>query len=305
MTINPQIIEWQKEQRKVWENIGTFPRYQSIDNLIAYSKKVIARLRDERTRINEKRTSFDGPMAGIQSCLNDIGFNVFQYAVDKRIIEGDPKYYLDGIYTSRRLSYISGCLYDEKYRSFAWGSALMVLAGKDQALLDVYMRQFPVPKDVISRSLYFALRDDPADEAAVQAVLEESAGRKTLALYYKYLVQCFVCIHRHDSDGLSKVLEIVTQKSWGMRNSLFIESITSKGIPIFSHGIYNLAKVIFRKHNIPCPPPPHHELWDTQYDAYISRDDVSADFIYNISEISPYLSEVMQTLPKTIDIFSI
>lgn len=300
MTLNKQIITCQKEQNKL-----DGPTHNTIEYVSSRCRESIDRIRKFRQQLGQKNSVGFSPMSTIMSNLDTLAFDAFKYGVKKRIIEDNPQYLLDSIYTYSRLNYIVDRLDSERDRSFGWVSPLIILAGKDQDLIDAYIHQFLPPNDLISRALYLALRDNSADRNDAQEIMKKVQARKTLPLYYKYMVQCFVSIVQRDSRGLSEGLDYITKKSWNMRDSLPIVSIVCNGIPIFAHAIYNLTKKVFTQHNTQYPPHPVHPFWDTDYDNFINQQDVSPALLYNIFEISPYLDDVVKILPQTIDIFSI
>lgn len=248
------------------------------------------------------------------SFIHTLACEIYQFGVYKRIVEDDPKYLADGIYTYGRLSYLARRNFSEDMPStstFIW-DMLLGASVNDTKLFDAYAGYHAAPfkrtgnhgtTRTVANLLYLIVFDVPNKEeieTQVNMVLEKNK----LSNFDTCFLLTLKGIYTKNTQMFSENLERVVKKSWAMRDNSPIPVILSKGIPIYGHALYALMQNQFGKSDISIPPQPTDSYWDTDFAEYRAGEH-TPEFLFDVSLISKNLSTWMQSLPQEFDIAAI
>ncbi len=256
--------------------------------------------------------------------LDSIGTDLLRYAVHKRIEEDNPQYLLDGLLTYGRLKYLAYSFSDYRKgkdslghsrggESYHVGEMLLSQAAADWTATDKFLHQLPGPfskghivTKLFATLLYLILNDDPQDFPEAEKIADQFRNDKSIPKYYKNEGLILEGILKRNTEMVMKSLQYILETNWRMRDNLpYGAALAGEGISFNAHAFYNIMYMIFEKHNVTIPDPPIHDAWDTDYNLYIHQKEHKPKLIIDFSKVSPVLSDWLEALPASIDIFSL
>ena len=248
-----------------------------------------------------------------EQCLYTMAGHLFKFGVNKRVLEDNPKYLADAVYTYSRLQYLAH-VRDKEYpptsTNFSW-DMLLSCAVIDKSLFAAYhdfYNEPPFPKKgnyfivrTMAHLLYLILFEIP-NKTEIENTVDGVLTRHKLSQFDKSILLTLKAIYKGDADLFSEHLNVIVQKSWRMRDFLPIPNITSAGIPIYGHALYRLMALTCEKKGISKPEAPVHLFWDSDFEDYVANSENKPEFLIDFAKISPNLYNWLQQLPREFDI---
>ena len=245
---------------------------------------------------------YNGPM---RRHMKDIFYSAFDYGIYQKVIEGNNRGFVNGIYTATRFKYLSDTTTKDSENDclYVWNLVRAVMINDEQTV-DAYLQHFPFPVKSghpftvgYANAVVALLRNDKdvVKEQATQ--VSKLAAQKSFTKIQSAILQCLDGIFKLDLTKILAKLEelIVLNKHQKELPSL------EKYYPVTAYALYHLANRFFKENGKGYPIDfSGIKTFDPDLMALLN-DTTNRSFIFNISEASSVLYEWILNVPGEIN----